>query len=83
MMSWLTERPRTRWRTFLRYARECSWRRGLIAIKKHAASQKIIDCNMRAQVVANDGDLVTAQLLRYVDERREFYDRWVARSPVP
>ena len=24
-----------------------------------------------------DGDLVVAQTLRYLDERKEFYDRWV------
>ncbi len=44
--------------------------------KDHAASQETIDC-MTSQVFANDGDLVIAQILRYLDERREFYDRWV------
>jgi len=30
-----------------------------------------------AQVFAKDGDLVIAQTLRYLAERKEFYDRWV------
>jgi len=44
--------------------------------KEHAASQETIDC-MTAQVFAHDGDLVIAQTMKYLDERREFYDRWV------
>jgi pimeloyl-ACP methyl ester carboxylesterase len=32
---------------------------------------------MTAQVFAKDGDLVMAQILRYLNERKEFYDRWV------
>jgi pimeloyl-ACP methyl ester carboxylesterase len=43
--------------------------------KEHAASDETIDC-MSAQVFANNGDLVIAQILRYLKERREFYDRW-------
>jgi pimeloyl-ACP methyl ester carboxylesterase len=30
-----------------------------------------------AQVFAKDGDLVIAQTLKYLNERNEFYDRWV------
>jgi pimeloyl-ACP methyl ester carboxylesterase len=30
-----------------------------------------------AQTFAKGGDLIIAQTLRYLDERREFYDRWV------
>ena len=30
-----------------------------------------------AQVFAKDGDLIIAQTLRYLDERKEFYDRWI------
>jgi len=30
-----------------------------------------------AQVFAKDGDLVMAQILRYLMERKEFYDRWI------
>ena len=44
--------------------------------KEHAATEETLDI-MTAQVFANDGDLVMAQILRYLDERREFYDRWV------
>jgi pimeloyl-ACP methyl ester carboxylesterase len=43
--------------------------------KEHAASDETINC-MTAQVFANDGDLVIAQILRYLKERKEFYDRW-------
>ncbi len=44
--------------------------------KEHAASQETLD-SMTAQVFFNDGDLVIAQTMKYLDERREFYDRWV------
>jgi pimeloyl-ACP methyl ester carboxylesterase len=43
---------------------------------KGNATDEILD-SMTAQVFAKDGDLVVAQTLRYLDERREFYDRWV------
>ena len=33
--------------------------------------------NMTQQIFANDGDLVIDQILLYLTERREFYDRWV------
>jgi pimeloyl-ACP methyl ester carboxylesterase len=32
---------------------------------------------MAQQVFANDGDLVIGQTLRYLNERKEYYDRWV------
>ncbi len=40
------------------------------------ATDEILNCQT-AQVFAKDGDLVIAQILRYLDERKEFYDRWV------
>jgi len=43
---------------------------------KGNATDEILN-SMTAQVFAKDGDLVIAQVLRYLDERREFYDRWV------
>jgi pimeloyl-ACP methyl ester carboxylesterase len=43
---------------------------------KGKVTEEILDV-MTAQVFAKDGDLVMAQTLRYLDERREFYDRWV------
>lgn len=33
--------------------------------------------NMTQQIFANDGDLVIDQILLYLTERKEFYDRWV------
>ena len=35
----------------------------------------ILDCQA-SQIIAKNGDMVMAQTLRYLDERREFYDRW-------
>jgi pimeloyl-ACP methyl ester carboxylesterase len=35
----------------------------------------ILDCQA-SQIIAKNGDKVMAQTLRYLDERREFYDRW-------
>ena len=32
---------------------------------------------MASQIFANDGDLVMLQILRYLNERNEYYDRWV------
>ncbi len=43
---------------------------------KGNATDEIVNCQT-AQVFAKDGDLVISQTLRYLDERREFYDRWV------
>jgi pimeloyl-ACP methyl ester carboxylesterase len=43
---------------------------------KGKATDEILNAQA-AQVFAKDGDLVIAQTLRYLDERREFYDRWV------
>jgi pimeloyl-ACP methyl ester carboxylesterase len=43
---------------------------------KGNATDEILN-TMTAQVFAKDGDLVVAQILLYLDERREFYDRWV------
>jgi pimeloyl-ACP methyl ester carboxylesterase len=43
---------------------------------KGNATDEILDC-MTAQVFAKDGDLVVGQTLRYLNERKEFYDRWV------
>lgn len=43
---------------------------------KGNATDEILNAQS-AQVFAKDGDLVIAQILRYLDERREFYDRWV------
>ncbi len=43
---------------------------------KGNATDEILN-SMTAQVFAKDGDLVVAQILLYLDERREFYDRWV------
>jgi len=42
---------------------------------KGNATDEILDI-MTAQVFAKDGDLVMAQTLRYLNERKEFYDRW-------
>ncbi len=44
--------------------------------KEHAASEETLDI-MAAQVFNDDGDLIMAQMLRYLDERNEYYDRWV------
>ncbi len=44
--------------------------------KEHAASEETLDI-MAAQVFYNDGDLIMSQMLRYLDERNEYYDRWV------
>jgi pimeloyl-ACP methyl ester carboxylesterase len=44
--------------------------------KEHAASEETLDI-MAAQIFANDGDLVMMQMLRYLNERNENYDRWV------
>ena len=43
---------------------------------KGNATDEILNI-MTAQVFAKDGDLVMAQTLRYLNERKEFYDRWV------
>ncbi len=43
---------------------------------KGNATSEILN-SMTAQIFAKDGDLVVAQILLYLDERREFYDRWV------
>ena len=43
---------------------------------KGKATDEILNAQA-AQVFAKDGDLVIAQILRYLDERKEFYDRWV------
>jgi pimeloyl-ACP methyl ester carboxylesterase len=43
---------------------------------KGKATDEILNAQA-AQVFAKDGDLVMAQILRYLDERREFYDRWI------
>ena len=39
------------------------------------ATEEILNAQT-AQVFAKDGDLTIAQTLKYLDERREFYDRW-------
>jgi pimeloyl-ACP methyl ester carboxylesterase len=44
--------------------------------KEHAASEETLDI-MAAQIFAKDGDLVMVQMLRYLNERNENYDRWV------
>ena len=44
--------------------------------KEHAASEETLDI-MAYQVFHDDGDLIMAQMLRYLHERNEFYDRWV------
>ncbi len=44
--------------------------------KEHAASEETLDI-MAYQVFHDDGDLIMAQMLRYLDERNEYYDRWV------
>jgi pimeloyl-ACP methyl ester carboxylesterase len=44
--------------------------------KDHAASEETLDI-MAAQIFAKDGDLVMVQMLRYLNERNEYYDRWV------
>lgn len=44
--------------------------------KEHAASEETLD-NMATQVFNDDGDLLMAQILRYLPERNEYYDRWV------
>jgi len=38
--------------------------------------EKTLNC-MAMQILENDGDKVIGQILRYLDERKEFYDRWV------
>jgi pimeloyl-ACP methyl ester carboxylesterase len=43
---------------------------------KGNATEEILNAQT-AQVFAKDGDLTIAQTLKYLDERREFYDRWV------
>ena len=43
---------------------------------KGNATDEILNAQA-AQVFAKDGDLVIGNTLRYLDERREFYDRWV------
>jgi pimeloyl-ACP methyl ester carboxylesterase len=43
---------------------------------KGNATDEIVNAQT-AQVFAKDGDLTIAQTLKYLDERREFYDRWV------
>ncbi len=47
-----------------------------VTFGKGKATDEILDV-MTAQVFAKDGDLVQAQILRYLKERHEFYDRWV------
>ena len=47
-----------------------------VTFGKGKATEEILDV-MTVQVFAKDGDLVQAQLLRYLNERKEFYDRWV------
>jgi len=44
--------------------------------KEHAASEETLDI-MAAQIFANDGDLVMVQMLYYLNERNENYNRWV------
>ncbi len=44
--------------------------------KDHPASEETLDI-MAAQIFANDGDLVMMQMLYYLNERNENYDRWV------
>jgi pimeloyl-ACP methyl ester carboxylesterase len=44
--------------------------------KEHAASDETLDI-MAFQIFNDDGDLIMAQMIRYLDERHEFYDRWV------
>ncbi len=44
--------------------------------KEHAASEETLD-NMATQVFYNDGDLIMPQMIRYLDERMEHYNRWV------
>jgi pimeloyl-ACP methyl ester carboxylesterase len=43
---------------------------------KGNATDEILNAQT-AQVFAKDGDLIIAQTLRYLDERKEFYDRWI------
>ena len=43
---------------------------------KGNATDEILNAQT-AQVFAKDGDLVIAQILRYLMERKEFYDRWI------
>jgi pimeloyl-ACP methyl ester carboxylesterase len=43
---------------------------------KGKATDEILNAQT-AQVFAKDGDLTIGQTLKYLDERREFYDRWV------
>jgi pimeloyl-ACP methyl ester carboxylesterase len=38
--------------------------------------QTALDCQI-AQIYANDGALVMSNIVRYLLERKEFYDRWV------
>jgi pimeloyl-ACP methyl ester carboxylesterase len=44
--------------------------------REHAASEETLDI-MAAQVFYNDGDLIMPQMIRYLDERMEHYNRWV------
>jgi pimeloyl-ACP methyl ester carboxylesterase len=44
--------------------------------KEHAASEETLD-NMTAQVFYDDGDLIMPQMIRYLQERMDNYDRWV------
>jgi len=44
--------------------------------KEHAASEETLDI-MAAQIFNDDGDLIMAQMIRYLNERNENYDRWV------
>ena len=46
------------------------------AMAEDNATDEILNAQT-AQVFAKDGDLTIAQTLKYLDERREFYDRWV------
>ncbi len=44
--------------------------------KEHAPSDDTLDA-MTCQVFTNDGDLIMSQMIRYLNERMENYDRWV------
>jgi pimeloyl-ACP methyl ester carboxylesterase len=44
--------------------------------KDHAASEDTLDA-MAVQVFNDNGDLIMPQMIRYLDERMENYDRWV------
>ena len=43
---------------------------------KDGAVKKALDCQI-AQIYANDGAKVMSNIVRYLLERKEFYDRWV------